>query len=121
MQTPFEEDIQHYREVDPRVREEVGGILEHAFRHERGALPEKIEVQTLEKWATEVEAKAEKANQMAEDALDAARRASEQFALSHSLEDMEAVQQWEAEAASYRREADLLHAEAEQLRKYLPG
>lgn len=121
MQSTPEQDDRHFQNLDPHLRDEVGGILERAFRREEGRIPDELEVENLQTLAGEAEQKAEKADRLAEEALEAGRRASEQYATSHALDDLEVVQRWEAEAASYRREAEGFRLEVERLRKYLPG
>jgi len=115
----FEQE--HYQKLDPRTREEVGGVLERAFRREEGREILQVEQQTLLTLVQETEEKAEKAEQHAQEAEEAARRSSELYALSRAIDDLEALQRWEADAASYRREAERFRQEAEHLRKYLPG
>lgn len=117
--TEAEENQPNFQKIDPRLREEVGGILERAFRNENGLEKPDIEVEQIEILAQEVEEKAERARCLAEEAVEAARKAAERYELSHGLDDLEAVQHWEAEADSYRREAEILDQEAERLRKYL--
>lgn len=121
MQTPSEKDQQHFQNVDPRVREEVGGILERAFQREDGHVPEAGEIQNLEALAAEAGQKAREAENLAQEAEQAALRASERYAISRAQDDLEAVQRWEAEAASYRREVEGYESEVERLRKFLPG
>jgi hypothetical protein len=121
MPTPGGDDQGHFREVDPRLREEVGRLLERAFQREEGRIPDEMDIQQLETLAGEAEQKAESAERLAEEALQAARSASERYAATHALDDLEAVQRWEAEAASFRREVENYHLEAEHLRRCLPG
>lgn len=121
MQSPADEDRQRFQVPDPRLRDEIGGLLEKAFLREEGRLPDALEISNLKILEEEAVEKAEKAQQLAEEALDAAQRASEQYAASHALEDLEAVQRWEAEAATYFREAEVFRLEVERLRRYLPG
>jgi hypothetical protein len=121
MQTPPNDDQLHFQNVDPRLRDEVGGILERAFKREDGHIPDAMETQALQSLANEAQQKAAEAERLAEEAEMAARQASERYALSHAQDDLESVQRWEAEAASYRREKENYLFEVERLRKYLPG
>jgi hypothetical protein len=109
------------KQLDAHTREEVGGILERAFRQEEGHRTLEVEQQYLESLSKEAEKKAELAEQQAIAADQAALRASERYAISHSLDDLDIMQRWEAEAASYRREMESYHLETERLKKYLPG
>jgi hypothetical protein len=121
MQPPGEDDPARFQDINPRLREEVSRLLEHAFQREAGRIPDEMEIRQLETLAGEAERKAESAERLSEEALQAAVRASELYAATHALDDLEAVQRWEAEAASYRREAESYQLEAEHLRRYLPG
>jgi hypothetical protein len=110
-----------YIRPDPHIREEVGGVLERAFRREDGLETldeERLNLQTL---AVETEEKAIRAERLAQEAAQAAKLAAERFSHTQGADDMEAMQRWEAEATSYRREADNLRLEVERLRKYIPG
>jgi hypothetical protein len=110
-----------YNRPDPHVREEVGGMLERAFRREDGCETLEDERASLQVLAQEAEEKVACAERLAQEAAESARLAAERFRLSQNLDDMETVQRWEAEATSYRREAENLRLEAERLRKYMPG
>jgi hypothetical protein len=119
MATPAEEDRERFKNIDPNLREEVGGLLERAFKREEGRAPDELESYSLEVLAGEAEQKASEAERQAIEAAQAARGASERYAASHSLDDLEQAQRWEAEVASFRREAENYRLEAERLRKYL--
>jgi hypothetical protein len=121
MTIPGEDEPTHFQDINPRLREEVGRLLERAFQREEGRIPDEMEIRQLETLAGEAERQAESAERLAEEALQAARLASAEYAATHALDDLEAVQRWEAEAASYRREAESYQLEAEHLRRYLPG
>lgn len=110
-----------FRQLDPRTREEVGGILERAFRQENGRITQEIEIQQILVLSNETEIKAQEVEGLVHEALEAAGLAEERYKSSHSLEDLETMQRWQAEAAGYRRQAERLRLEVEQLRKYLPG
>jgi hypothetical protein len=119
MPGPAEEDRQRFKSIDPGLREEVGGLLERAFGREGGRAPDEIESAALEQLAGEAESKAEQAARAALEASGAARAAAERYAASHAIDDLDAVQRWQAEAASCQREAETYRQEAERLRKYL--
>lgn len=116
-----DEDRQRFQAPDPHLRDEIGGLLERAFLREGGREPDALEISNLRILEDEMVEKVEKAQRLAEEAMGASRRAAEQYTASHALEDLEAAQRWEAEAATYHREAEVLRSEVERLRKYLPG
>ena len=111
---------ERYRPADPRIREEVGGILERAFQSEGGRKHDEEEARRFMALAEEAESRAESAERLAQEAEQAAERAAERYALTGSADDLAAVQRWETEAGAYRREAENMRQEAERLRKYIP-
>ena len=109
-----------YQAADPRVREEVGGILERAFRGEAGRFANEDEAHCFLALADEAEARAEAAESLTRESEQAAVQAGERFALTGGQDDLAAMRRYEAEAEAYRREGEALRLEVERLRKYLP-
>jgi hypothetical protein len=111
---------ERYRPAEARIREEVGGILEHAFQREGGRQPNEEEVRRFLALANEAETRAEAAEYLAGETEQAAVQAAERYALTGGADDLAALQRYEAEAEAYRREAEAMRLEAEHLRQYLP-
>ena len=109
-----------YKPADPRTQEEVGGVLERAFEHERGHEPLEEQARRLLQWADEAEERAVAAESLANQAEQAAARAAERYALTGDQDDLAALRRWEAEAEAARREAEATREEVERLHKYLP-
>ncbi|MHB0877399.1 MAG: hypothetical protein ACYC5O_15285 [Anaerolineae bacterium] len=112
------DDRDHYRAVDPRTQEEVGDVLERAFRREDGREPREEEVRRFLALAEEAERGAETAESLAREAEQAAAAASERYGLTGGSDDLAAVERWTGAAQTYRREAESLRLEAERLRYY---
>jgi hypothetical protein len=112
------DDRDHYRPVDPRTQEDVGDVLERAFRREDCREPREAEMRRFLALAEEAERRAEAAESLTEEAERAAAEASERYGRSGSTEDLAAIERWTAAGRTYRREADSLRAEAERLRHY---
>jgi hypothetical protein len=110
-----------YRPTSQRVRAEVGGVLERAFRREGGQEPDEEDFTALLSLAEEAEARAEAAESHAREAERAAAEAGERYGRSANPEDLAEVQYFEAEKVAYQREAESLRLEAERLRAHFPG
>jgi hypothetical protein len=109
-----EPDRTRYRPADARTRDEVGGILERSFQHESGREPNEEEARRLLALADEAEKRAEVAESLAREAEAAVVDAVEvcpQTGEAASLEET---------AERRHREAEVLRAEADRLRRYLP-
>ena len=104
----------------PGTREELGGILERAFQAEAHDPPTTEEARRSVRLAEEAEARAQALQSLQEEAQRAADAAAERYGRSGHPDDLDQCRRWEAEAASYRREADLLKIESERLRESAP-
>jgi hypothetical protein len=118
---PGSDEEEAYQPTSRRIRAEVGGVLERAFRREGGEEPAEEDVLALLSLAEEAEARAEAAENHAREAERAAAEARERYARSASPDDLSEVEFFEAELKSYHREAVELRLEAERLRAYFPG
>jgi hypothetical protein len=110
---------QRFTPADDRIREEIGGILERAFKREGGTEPNEQEIRRFLTLAQEAEKRAEAYDNLARQACEAAETASEQYASTRSDDDLELVQLRESEAEQYNLEAEALRTDAERLRSYL--
>ncbi len=110
----------HFRPADPLTQEEVGGVLERAFRREGGDEPQEAEARRFLELADEAEGRAEAAEALTREAERAATQAAERYALSGGTDDLAAIKRWQEAASEYRREGASQRLEAERLRKYLP-
>jgi len=108
-----------FRPADPRTQEEVGGVLERAFRNEGGDEPREEEARRFLELAAEAEKRAEAADALAEEAGRAATAAAERHATTGGADDLAAVKRWDEVAAEQRRRAEAERLEADRLRRYL--
>ncbi len=112
------QDPSRYEPASARTQEEVGGMLERAFRQEGGRRSREEEVRRFLALADEAEARAETAESLAREAEEAAERAAERHALSGEAGDLAALERWQAEAEIQGRQVEHFREEAERLRKY---
>jgi hypothetical protein len=110
---------QRFAPADEKIREEIGGILERAFKRESGVEPNEQEIHRFLILAEEAEKRAEAYEHLARQASEAAEIASEQYASTRSEDDLELTQLRESEAEQYSLEAETLRTDAERLRGYL--
>lgn len=104
--------------ADVRTQEEVGGLLERAFRREGGEEPREEEKRRLLARAEEAEARAAAAESQAREAEWSGERAAERYGRSGSGEYLASLRDWQEQAEARRREAEELRGEAERLRHY---
>jgi hypothetical protein len=103
---------QRFAPADEKIREEIGGILERAFKRESGVEPNEQEIHRFLILAEEAEKRAEAYEHLA-------RQASEAAEIARSEDDLELTQLRESEAEQYSLEAETLRTDAERLRGYL--
>jgi hypothetical protein len=112
-------DRTRFTPADEQVREEIGGILERAFKREGGTEPNEQEIHRFLILADEAEKRAEACEHLAHQASEAARIASQEPASSKSEGARELVRLRESEAEQYSLEAETWRTDVERLRSYL--
>jgi hypothetical protein len=117
---PFDPgECSRFERADPITREELGGVLERAFAHERGKDPNSEESRRLHELADEALREAETKLSLAREAEAALDRAAERYGRSGDRADIEDAERWKESAEIYRRLAGEWRATAEMVRQRL--